>query len=186
MSAGTGSCAFYWCQGNPKTLKAKYAKKEVKEQVIHGDQLVKYIKDTYRYSKEEARSDKELLAWAQSYIDLHKEVDKDYTRRYNQYRLDKDIVALAEEAEIIENIAEDVITDEPQIPVEETDIYIELKAYRLNKSREEKIKLYYIYNDNQQKDLILKMARTKGKLKTVGGFGVDTLCVCLFVGARHC
>lgn len=157
---------------NPKTvLKATYAKKEVKNQVIRGDQLVKYIKDTYRTSKEEARSDKDLLNWAQSYIDLHKEVSKDYTKRYDKYRLDKDIVAATEELEEIENIAEDVIVGEPQIPVEETDIFKELKAYRLNKSREEKIKPYFIYNDNQLKDLISKMPRTKEELKTVAGFG---------------
>jgi hypothetical protein len=37
---------------NPKTiLNAKYAKKEVKENVIHADQLVKYIKEMCEQSK---------------------------------------------------------------------------------------------------------------------------------------
>ena len=43
--------------------------------------------------------------------------------------------------------------------------------YRLNKSREENIKPYYIYNDNQLKDLILKMPKNKEELKLVYGFG---------------
>jgi superfamily II DNA helicase RecQ len=43
--------------------------------------------------------------------------------------------------------------------------------YRLNKSREENIKPYYIYNDNQLKDLILKMLKNKEELKLVAGFG---------------
>jgi superfamily II DNA helicase RecQ len=45
------------------------------------------------------------------------------------------------------------------------------KAYRLDKSREEKIKPYFIYNDNQLKDLIAKMPRNKEELQTVSGFG---------------
>lgn len=157
---------------NPKTLlKDTYAKKEVKKQVIRGDQLVKHIKDIYKACKEEARSDKDLLTWAQSYIDLHKEVNKDYTKRYDKYRLNKDIAAAAEDSEEVEDIAEEIIVVEPKIPVEETDIFKELKTYRLNKSREEKIKPYFIYNDNQLKDLISKMPRTKDELKTVAGFG---------------
>jgi len=32
--------------------------------------------------------------------------------------------------------------------VQDLDIFKELKAYRLTKSREEKIKPYFIYNDN--------------------------------------
>ena len=58
-----------------------------------------------------------------------------------------------------------------EVPVEETDIFKELKAYRLDKSREEKIKPYFIYNDNQLKDLISKMPRNKEELQTVSGFG---------------
>jgi superfamily II DNA helicase RecQ len=57
------------------------------------------------------------------------------------------------------------------INVEETDIFKELKVYRLNKSREENIKPYFIYNDKQLKDLISKMPKNKEELKLVSGFG---------------
>lgn len=55
--------------------------------------------------------------------------------------------------------------------MEGVEIFKELKAYRLNKSREENIKPYFIYNDNQLKDLISKMPRSKKELQTVSGFG---------------
>lgn len=70
---------------NLKTvLNAKYAKKEVKEKVIRADQLVKHIKDMYDKSKELVDSDERLLALAQSYLDLHKDVEKDYMEKYEQ------------------------------------------------------------------------------------------------------
>ena len=77
---------------NPKTvLNAKYAKKEIKDKVIRADQLVKYIKDMNERSKETSKSDKELLSWAQSYLNLHKEVRKDYTEKYEKYRVNGEI-----------------------------------------------------------------------------------------------
>lgn len=55
--------------------------------------------------------------------------------------------------------------------IEETEIYKELRVYRLDKSREEKIKPYFIYNNKQLEELIFKMPITKDELKTVSGFG---------------
>ncbi len=157
---------------NPKTvLNAKFAKKEVKEKVIRADQLVKYIKDMYDQSKESTDSDERLLEWAQSFLDLHKEVMKDYTEKYEQYKKEAN-KAEGSVQEIIPTTEEKkVATMSAALPVEETEIFKELKVYRLNKSWEEKIKPYYIYNDNQLKDLISKMPRNKEELQMVAGFG---------------
>lgn len=182
---------------NPKTVvNVKYAKKEVKAQVIRADQLVKYIKDMYERSKAPASSDETMLAWAKSYLDIHKEVEKDYTKKYEQYitnsiRSESKVEEQSEnivtyfEKEVnvsekvegkpkkVEEISEKVegnSTTNVIIPVEESEIFTELKAYRLIKSREEKIKPYFIYNDNQLRDLISKMPRSKEELMTVDGF----------------
>ena len=153
---------------NPKTvLNAKYAKKEVKEKVIRADQLVKYIKEVYENSKAAADSEDRLLAWAQSYLDLHKVVEKDYTGKYNQYK----ITQQNPDQEVSTHAAEKSTITVDEVPVEETDIFKELKAYRLYKSREEKIKPYFIYNNNQLKDLISIMPGNKEELQTVAGFG---------------
>lgn len=72
---------------NPKTvLSARYAKKEIKENVIRADQLIAYIKEQCRNSKEAENSDEQMLIWAQSFLELHKETEKDYTARYQKYR----------------------------------------------------------------------------------------------------
>ncbi len=164
---------------NPKTvLNAKYAQKEVKEKVIRADQLVKYIKQMYENSKELAVSDEKMLLWAQSYLDLHKDVDKDYTTKYDKYRIiakTEDITVQAlvtpkENNSDVISISEDALS-EGEVIIEETNVFQELKAYRLNKSREEKIKPYFIYNDNQLKNLIIKMPKSKEELMKVSGFG---------------
>lgn len=157
---------------NPNTiLNAKYAKKEVKEKVIRADQLVKYIKNMYNQSKELACSDEKLMEWAMSFLHMHKEVVKEYTEKYEKYKIDKSVLDKNME-EIKRKIEDDKITTESAtIPVEETDIFKELKVYRLNKSREQNIKPYFIYNDNQLRDLILKMPRSNEELQAVAGFG---------------
>ena len=57
------------------------------------------------------------------------------------------------------------------IPIEEMEIYKELKAYRLEMSRKENIQPYIIYNNKQLEDLIQKMPRTIEQLQKVSGFG---------------
>lgn len=156
---------------NSKTvLNAKYAKREVKEKVIRADQLVRYIKEMYENSKEAADSEDRMLAWAQSYLNLHKDVKKDYTEKYEQYKINI-ITPQKPDEEVLTPIADRSTIRVGEVPVEETDIFKALKLYRLGKSREEKIKPYFIYNDNQLKDLISKMPRNKEELQKVAGFG---------------
>ena len=143
---------------NPRTvLNAKYAKKEVKEKVIRADQLVKYIKEVYENSKVAVDSEDRMLAWAQSYLDLHKNVGRDYTEKYEQYKIGVITPHKSDDKVLIPSEDRKAITVGENL-VEMTDIFKELKAYRLDKSREEKIKPYFIYNDNQLKDLISKVA----------------------------
>lgn len=156
---------------NPKTiLNAKFAKKEVKEKVIRADQLVKYIKDMYEKSKDPADSDEGMMEWAQSYLNLHKEVRKDYTKKYEPYIIRASSTQPVQEEVPVPHI-ENNPTESKQTVIEETEIFKELKAYRLVKSREENIKPYFIYNDSQLKDLITKMPRNKNELQYVAGFG---------------
>lgn len=156
---------------NPKTvLNAKYAKKEIKEKVIRADKLVKYIKEMYENSKVAAESEDRMLAWAESYLNLHKDVEREYTEKYDQYKISTITPQKLDKEALIASADRNNLTEE-DIPIEETDIFKELKAYRLDKSREEGIKPYFIYNNNQLKDLISKMPRNKEELQRVAGFG---------------
>lgn len=155
---------------NPKTvLNAKYAKKEVKDRVIRADQLISYIKEVYKQSNAVEESDEGLLTWANSYLELHMEIEKDYTGKYDAYRMGDSAVQLIEAEAVVNETAAAAITDTGSL--EDSEIFQELKAYRLAKSREEKIKPYYICNDNQLRDLINQMPRSKDELATVAGFG---------------
>lgn len=175
---------------NPKTvLNDKYAKKEVKNKVIRLDQLVKFIKDMNANSKDPSSSDKEMLDWANTYYNLHKEAAKDYTSKYEKYRLaavNEQDAAIAEtsiEAKSSESTVEVKGSDnfkisaavieaiESEVPIEESTIFKELKDFRLAQSRKENIKPYFIFNDNQLKNLISKMPMTPVELLAISGFG---------------
>lgn len=54
---------------------------------------------------------------------------------------------------------------------EETKVFQELRLFRLTRSREEKIKPYFIYNGSQLKDLIAKNPKNKEELLRISGFG---------------
>jgi len=143
---------------NPKTmLNAKFAKKEIKEKVIRSDQLISTIKEIYEKCKDSPLSEDKMREWAQRYLYLNREIEKDYLKKYDKFKKSNPIDKEIEKEDI-------------NIPIEETEIFKDLKGYRLIKSREEKIKPYYIFNDNQLKDLIQKNPKTKEMLLEVSGF----------------
>jgi superfamily II DNA helicase RecQ len=69
------------------------------------------------------------------------------------------------------------------IPIEDTEIYKELRQYRLFKSHEEEIKAYYIFNNAQLEQIISMMPNNTGMLTNIKGFtkeqseryGADTI-----------
>jgi hypothetical protein len=68
---------------NPKTiLNSKYAKKEVKEQVIRADQLVEYIRRADSDPKAVASSEKDMESLAQFFLSCHKQPKVDYTEKF--------------------------------------------------------------------------------------------------------
>ena len=71
---------------NPKTvLNDRYAKKDIKNQVIRADQLITFIKDQCQKTKELNSTDSELKSWAESIYKHHKELEKDYTLKYQPH-----------------------------------------------------------------------------------------------------
>lgn len=79
---------------NPKTvLNDRYAKREVREKVVRADQIVSYIEKLHKESREPELSDTKLLAWAESFWDLNKDVDKDYLKKYEKYKMTKAYLA---------------------------------------------------------------------------------------------
>lgn len=145
---------------NPKTmLYAQNCDPKIRDRVIRADQLVSYIRRQCRISSEAELSDKKLREWAESFLELHQEKNKNYLRKYQPYWMGTAVQRPA------------VKETDGQIPIEDTPIFKALRSYRWRKSQEEGIKPYLIYNDNQLKDLIAKMPRNKRELQKVSGFG---------------
>ncbi|MDD4370931.1 MAG: NERD domain-containing protein [Anaerostipes sp.] len=128
---------------NPSTvLKDKKAPKDIKKQVIRGDQLIKYIKDKVKESKEFANSSDGMEKWATNILKLDTQKQMDYTAKYMKY-----------------------------IGANDNDLKNSLKKYRLNKSKEENTKAYIIFTDKQLDALIDKKPKNKDELLLVSGFG---------------
>ncbi len=169
---------------NPKTiLNAKFAKKDVKDQVIRADQLIKYIKEANNLCKELPSNDKELLSLAERLLSLHTPNLSDYSKKYeallSQEPLQTEVV---EEVKPIEEAkpkyeAKPKFESKPSINMTATlsddnrDTLIKnLKAYRLETCRKENIKPYFIFNDKQMDDILLKMPKSKKDLLSINGF----------------
>lgn len=68
---------------NPKTyLNAKYAKKEVKEQVIRADQIIERIKAINAECKDYSYTEKEMYELAQFYLSANITERSDYSKKY--------------------------------------------------------------------------------------------------------
>jgi len=68
---------------NPKTiLNSKYAKKEVKEQVIRADQLIQYIRKTNSDPQDVNSSEKDMESLARFFLNCHKPLKIDYTEKF--------------------------------------------------------------------------------------------------------
>lgn len=143
---------------NPKTvIKMRYAKKEIKNQIIRCDQLVNYIKKLLKDSKNDPLSDKGMYKQADIFLCLHKEKEIIYSNK--GFVIDK----------------ENLVVKENIKKIEDTDLYKELKEYRYVTSKAEGIKPYYIFNNLQLEALIAAMPKSIGDIKEVSGFG-DVKC----------
>ena len=68
---------------NPKTiLNAKFAKKDVRDQVIRADQLAEFIRRVDSDPKSVESSDKDMESLARFFLSIHKSIDVDYTSKF--------------------------------------------------------------------------------------------------------
>lgn len=154
---------------NPKTiLKDRYAPKVLKEQVIRSDQIGHYIQKIYNESKAVALSEKAMLRWAENLLERHQPAGTDYLLKYEK---------LLEQEQSMETKIKDssnVINKQEPISTEmndKTHLYNELKTYRLNKSRKDKVKPYVIFT-NKELDMLIKIRpQNEAELLKVNGFG---------------
>ena len=160
---------------NPKTvINMKYAKKEIKDQIIRSDQLISYIKKLTNESDNTASTVKQMYDLADFYIGMHTPNITDYTKKYG-FAVREDEVEVKEVIYEIKEINKnkEVHIVESLKNIEDTPIYKDLKQYRYDKSTAEKIKAYLIYNNVQMESLIEAMPDTIADIKNVSGFGEE-------------
>lgn len=161
---------------NPKTyINYKYAKKEIKEQIIRADQLIAYIKrqDAESAAKSANMSVDEMSRLAQFYLSKDNPMRSDYARKYEEMADEAAMSAQMEEKVIRQRVPAAPVSVKETVPSDDDrdELIHKLKAFRLEQSRQEKIKPYYIFNDAQMTDLIEKSPRTKEELLKISGFG---------------
>ena len=153
---------------NAKTiLNVKYAKKEVKDKIIRGDQLIEYIRKRIINSDTIARSYGDLSSLAEMFLDHHHAKRIDVRAKYAEWLTKKEV-----------NVVEDVKTSPTEVKisengnssVEDLPVYLALKNYRLLKSREEGIKAFYIYSNAQLEALVIALPKNKEALIKISGF----------------
>ena len=141
---------------NPKTvINMKYAKKEIKDQIIRCDQLVEHIKKLCKDSKNEISTEKYMYELADFFLSFHTPNTTDYTKQY--------LVAGSDENE--------KETEQLQINLEDTPLYKELKQYRYEISKAAGLKPYMVYNNAEMEALISAMPKTLKEIEAISGFG---------------
>lgn len=163
---------------NPKTvLNAKYAKNEVKDQVIRADQLIAYIKNAEKQSKELASSEKGMRELAEGILGYHKPIQIDYTQKFEDLISQQTATTIKAEPTpplaaanqpAIEAVVEPL---PPANPAANDELVARLKDFRLKQSRAENTKAYCVFTDKQMLDLLSKMPKTTDELLGVTGFG---------------
>ena len=149
---------------NPKTIiNLKYAKKEVKDQIIRADQLIEHLKNLMNKSKNETSPEKHMYDMADFFLRMHKPKEVDYLRKYG---VDTATPEKAEE----QTPKEKELPVQP-VNIEETPVYKALKKYRYETSKQENIKAYYIYNNAQMEELISVDPTSVAELNKISGFG---------------
>lgn len=179
---------------NPKTfLNYKYAKKEAIDKVIRADQLIDYIKRTNEKSDSASFDDESLKKQAEKILSWHKSDKMSYLNKYQSLLEEfnsnntKDIV--------LENISSDKVDSRISLSdinvkkihykdinnnedanirndnIDNEELIKKLKSFRIQASRAENYKPYFIFNDKQMMALIDKMPKNKDELRQVSGFG---------------
>lgn len=137
---------------NPKTIiDKKYAPKEISDKIIRHDQLINLISTAQKNKKIDwIFIEEDMMNISKCLIEHHKDLNIDYD---SKYLLDNRKVE-----EHIEVINIDEVRDN-------------LKKFRLDKSKEENIKAYMIFNNETMEEIISLMPKNTDELLKVKGFG---------------
>jgi hypothetical protein len=162
---------------NPKTvLNSKYAPKEIKEQIIRADQLVQTIKSRMNAIKDATSTEKDMYELAEFFLNQHKQNPIDYLEKYRSL-LNKGQTETPTHMTQTEQLPEQTSTEahsakpSPQLPLEQTPRYQDLKKYRFETSQLEGVKAYFVYTNAELESIIAADPASIDELRKINGFG---------------
>jgi hypothetical protein len=166
---------------NPKSIiNMKYAKKQVKQQIVKYDQLTSKLKGMINHYNDIDLATRTMYNMANFLLESHVESENTFINKYKEHiensetDADKNIVESNEQAignpekETIENVKEASVSYSDKKDIDT--LRKLLVEFRLEQSRKEKIKAYYIFNNNQMEDILRKMPKTTDELLECQGF----------------
>ncbi len=150
---------------NPKTyINKRFAPKQIKDKVIRADQIIDVmhkLSDEYKpvLSEDDMKCIANKLLVYQNFDEKNINIEKYKLNVNNKEPKEKNIKA----EEIVVNNKKD--TEE----IEKSPLYNELKSYRYNKSKEEKIKPYMIFYNNTLEQIVTDKPTNKDDLMKIKG-----------------
>lgn len=155
---------------NSKTvLSTRKADKGIRNLILRNDQLISHLKTVNDASKMEIKSDKTMYEIADRFLRMHRPNRKDYTAKYGVLQ-GENLVDAAEEESDKEKAAQSSSPSDRE-PKNPDVLYQMLKEYRLNRSREEEVKAYYIFTNAQLEELVHVRPLSLESLRQITGFG---------------
>lgn len=160
---------------NPKTIVNKYkAQKKIQNSIFKYDQIANLLKKELNDKTNGANLlEKNMYSIANFILENNKPITFDYKAKYSLSEEDfiqKSIGAAQDNGNSSPILPKQI--DNNEKPVEDNSmLYDSLKKYRLDRSKAEVIKPYFIFNNAELDDLIEKKPKTKEDLLKVKGFG---------------
>lgn len=158
------------------TVNRSKATKKIKYEIFTYDELTELINRKLNcYSKDKKMFDDQMKKIAEYFISNNKEIKYDYYKKYDLNEVDF-IEEKIEEKYIIEHVKESEESESidsgalSKVKSYE-ELVVDFEKYRENKSKEENIRPYFIYNDDMINEIIELNPSNKKELIQIKGFG---------------
>lgn len=155
---------------NPKAvINNKYANKEIKSKIIKHEQLINKMKELHEENKSgHWFTEETMYKIANGLLKYNGVYSVNYEKKYG---ISLDSKVNNEKEITVEIGAENKQVIKETDSIEDSLLYLELKKYRLNKSREENVKPYFLYSNSQLEAIVRAKPKTLEELKKINGFG---------------
>ena len=168
---------------NPKSIVNKSkAPSKIKYEIFRYDQLTDVISNKINYYKKDYNIFEDIMKnIGEFFIKNNKSITFDYNKKYSLTEEDfikqgvEETFKESVKEEIVESVIEKVVEAKIEVGVKKEKSYEELvdelKQYRLNKAKEEKVKPYFVYNNEMMEEIIKMKPKNEEELIAIRGFG---------------